>query len=331
MTVAIKIDSFMLSPAPELSLYELAAVAFTAAGIDSFSLCCPHEIFQTVKSAFPDNCIRSDTLQGDIVIDKPMLITKAGARALINGDRAGILKGCIPITDACSLFEAQKIASLATIEEHLKNGVRFWDSAGVYIDPRTSIGAGSVVLPGTIIKGCCSIGQNCTLGPNSVIDSCTLADNVTVNHSQINFSTIGSHTAIGPFAYIRPDCTIGADCKIGDFVEVKNSTVGNKTKFSHLTYVGDSDVGNGVNLGCGTVTVNYDGINKFRTTVKDGAFVGCNTNIIAPVTVGADAYVGAGSTLTQDVPDGALAIARARQVIKQEQGRGRTKRTEHHN
>ena len=325
MTVAIKIDNLMLSPAPYLPLYELAAEAFKAAGISSFSLCCSYEIFQTVKTVFSGNCTHSDVLQGDIIIDCPMLITYAGARALICDDSEGISKGCIPVTDTYSLFKAQKIARLATIEEHMRNGVRFWDDAGIYIDPRATIGTGSIVLPGTIIKGSCKIGKGCTLGPNSVIDSCTLADNVTVNQSQINHSLIGYGTNIGPFAYIRPNCTIGDNCKIGDFVEVKNSVVGNETKFSHLTYVGDSDIGNGVNLGCGTVTVNYDGINKFRTTVKDGAFVGCNTNIIAPVTVGKEAYVGAGSTLTQDVPDGALAIARARQVIKENQGRGRTK------
>ena len=143
-----------------------------------------------------------------------------------------------------------------------------------------------------------------------------MGEGTTINASQVNESTIGSHTTVGPFTYVRPGCTIGDHCRVGDFVEVKNSVIGDGTKISHLTYVGDSDVGQRVNFGCGTVTTNYDGHKKFRCTIGDDVFLGCNTNLIAPVTVGDRAYTAAGSTVTDDVPDGALAIARARQTNK---------------
>ena len=126
---------------------------------------------------------------------------------------------------------------------------------------------------------------------------------------------MGKNTNVGPFAYVRPGCTIGDDIKVGDFVEVKNSTIGNGTKISHLTYVGDTDLGERINLGCGTVTVNYDGKKKYRCTVGDDSFIGCNTNMVAPVTIGRGSYIAAGSTITEDVPEDALAIARSRQTV----------------
>ena len=194
--------------------------------------------------------------------------------------------------------------------------MRFPDPEAVYIDPAVTVGEGTVLLPGTILRGRTVIGRNCEIGPNSMVRDCAVGDDVLVNASQCNESVIGSHSKVGPFAYIRPGCTVGADTKVGDFVELKNSVVGDGTKISHLTYVGDSDVGRGVNLGCGTVTVNYDGAAKFRTVVGDRAFVGCNSNLIAPVKIGAGAYVAAGSTVTDDVPAESLAIARAPQTVK---------------
>ena len=147
-----------------------------------------------------------------------------------------------------------------------------------------------------------------------------------MNASQLNESTVADRTKVGPFAYVRPHCHVGADVKVGDFVELKNSTIGDGTKISHLTYVGDTDAGAHINFGCGTVTVNYDGKKKFRTTIGDGAFIGCNTNLVAPVTVGEGAYTAAGSTVTEDVPPDALAIARARQENKEDWARRRRER-----
>ena len=149
-----------------------------------------------------------------------------------------------------------------------------------------------------------------------MIQDCVIGDGVTVNASQLNESTVADRTKVGPFAYVRPHCHVGADVKVGDFVELKNSTIGDGTKISHLTYVGDSDVGGHVNFGCGTVTVNYDGTAKYRTTIGDHAFIGCNTNLVAPVKIGDRAYTAAGSTVTEDVPADSLCIARSPQTIK---------------
>ncbi|MEA5042415.1 MAG: DapH/DapD/GlmU-related protein [Oscillibacter ruminantium] len=202
------------------------------------------------------------------------------------------------------------------VAEHLANGVRILDPKAVYIDPRVEIGRGTMVLPGTILRGATRIGQDCVIGPNAMVRDCTVGDESEVNASQINESSIGWRTHVGPFAYVRPNCRIGDDIKVGDFVEVKNSTIGDGTKISHLTYVGDSDVGKKVNFGCGTVTTNYDGFKKYRCTIGDESFIGCNTNLVAPVRVGKGSYIAAGATITKDVPEDALAVARVQQENK---------------
>ena len=208
----------------------------------------------------------------------------------------------------------------------LESGVRILDPNTCYAGPRVTVGAGTVILPGTILRGKTVVGSGCELGPNAMLRDCTLADNVTVNASQLNESTVDAGASIGPFAYIRPNCHVGANVRVGDFVELKNSTVGEDTKISHLTYVGDADVGRRVDLGCGTVTVNYDGVGKYRTAIGDDAFIGCNTNLVAPVKVGDGAYTAAGSTITDDVPADSLAIARPRQTVKKQWAARRAKR-----
>ena len=201
-------------------------------------------------------------------------------------------------------------------EKLAAQGVAFMDPDAVYVESTVTVGAGTLLLPGTILRGNTVIGPNCEIGPNTMLVNCTVGEGTVINSSQCNDSSIGAHTHVGPFAYIRPDCTVGDEVKVGDFVELKNSTIGDKTKISHLTYVGDSDVGSGCNFGCGTVTVNYDGKKKYRTTIGDHCFIGCNTNLVAPVTLEDWAYTAAGSTITEDVPAGELAIARARQINK---------------
>ena len=210
--------------------------------------------------------------------------------------------------------EAQ--ARLERVVALMEAGVQVLDPTTVYLDDSVTVGKGTLLLPGTVLRGKTVIGENCEIGPNTMIRDCTVGDNVTVNASQLNESTIGDGVKIGPFAYIRPNCHVGPGVKVGDFVELKNSTIGEGTKISHLTYVGDSDVGGHVNFGCGTVTVNYDGTSKFRTVIGDHAFIGCNTNLVAPVRVGEGAYTAAGSTITDEVPADSLAIARERQVNK---------------
>lgn len=214
----------------------------------------------------------------------------------------------------------------AAAHELMASGVRVMDPAVVYLDPTVRVGAGTALLPGTILRGNTTIGEHCQIGPNTTICDCQIGNRVVVNASQLNESRVDDGATIGPFAYIRPHCHVGADVKVGDFVELKNSVVGAGTKISHLTYVGDSDVGRGVNFGCGTVTVNYDGNSKYRTTIGDDAFIGCNTNLVAPVQVGEGAYTAAGSTITEDVPADSLAIARSQQVIKKQWATKRKKK-----
>ena len=204
------------------------------------------------------------------------------------------------------------------VSKHLKNGVVILDPSSTYIDEDVEIGAETVILPNTHLKGNTKIGSNCEIGPNSIITNMEICDNVKVLSSVATDSKIGSGTTVGPFAYIRPNSNIGEKVKIGDFVEIKNSTIDEGTKVSHLTYIGDSDVGKNINFGCGTITVNYDGANKFRTVIEDGAFIGCNTNLVSPVKVGKNAFVAAGSTITEDVEPDSLAIARSRQTIKKD-------------
>ena len=218
-----------------------------------------------------------------------------------------------PILSLADL-QAQEMAVRDIITaKHLANGVRILDPNTVYIDPRVEIGAGTLILPGTILRGKTTIGRDCEIGPNAMIRDCSVGDRTEVNASQCNESAIGSDTHVGPFAYIRPHCTVGDHIKVGDFVELKNSAIGDGTKISHLTYVGDSDLGKNINLGCGVVFVNYDGKEKHRCVVEDDAFIGCNVNLVAPVHVGRGAYIAAGSTIVSDVEPLALSIARQRQ------------------
>ena len=222
----------------------------------------------------------------------------------------------LPVADAAALQAAMPAARELLMKRMALNGVTVVDPNNTYVDPRCCVAPGVTLLPGTILRGGTVIGAGCEIGPNSMIRDCVVGEYTTVNASQLNESTIGSHTTVGPFAYVRPGCAVGDHCRIGDFVELKNSKLDEGTKVSHLTYVGDSDIGKRVNFGCGTVTTNYNGLKKFRCTVGDDVFLGCNTNLIAPVTIGDGAYTAAGSTIDKDVPAGALAVARARQENK---------------
>lgn len=245
---------------------------------------------------------------------RKVLRDNGGFSAIPEG--AEIMGGFLPVGDEEELRAAQTMCRQKILEKLYAAGVTVIDPNTTYIDPRVVIGRGCTVLPGTILRGNTTVGEDCTIGPNAMITDCTIGCGTTVNASQLNNSTVGNHTTVGPFAYVRPNCQIGDHARIGDFVELKNSVIGNGTKVSHLTYVGDSDVGERVNFGCGTVTTNYDGHKKFRCTIEDDSFIGCNTNLIAPVSVGKGSYIAAGSTITKPVPEDALAIARAEQKNK---------------
>lgn len=239
------------------------------------------------------------------------------------GDRVGKIvaknsEEMLRIADCAALSEAEKIVHDRVISHHMKNGVTFILPETTVVEVGVKIGTDTVVYPGAVIKRGTKIGRHCTVGMNTMIENSEIGDGVNILSSVILCSSVGSGTSVGPFAYIRPGSSVGESVKVGDFVEIKNSTVGDGTKISHLTYVGDSDVGERVNFGCGTVTVNYDGRKKYRTTIGDDSFIGCNTNLVAPVTVERGGYIAAGSTITDTVPSDGLAIARARQVVKKE-------------
>lgn len=205
----------------------------------------------------------------------------------------------------------------AVIAHHQSHGVRIMDPASTYIDPRVEIGEETLLLPNTILRGATVIGADCEIGPNTMLTDCVLGDRVTVNSSQAAESELKDDVSVGPYSHIRPGCVVEKGSKIGAFVQLKNCNLGEGTKMAHLTYVGDADVGDHVNFGCGTVTSNYDGFTKSRTVIGDNAFIGCNTNLVPPVTVGEGAYIAAGSTITKDVPADSLAIARSRQENKE--------------
>lgn len=218
------------------------------------------------------------------------------------------------VNSKIQLADAEKVMRRRINSIHMNNGITIIDPENTYIDVDVQIGEDTIIYPGNVIQGSTVIGLNCTLFPNSRIDNSKIGDNVTVQSSVILESQIGEYTTVGPFAYIRPESIIGKSTRIGDFVEIKKSTIGDNTKVSHLTYIGDAQVGSGCNFGCGTVVVNYDGKIKTKTIIGNNSFIGCNTNLISPVLVNDDTYIAAGSTITGEVPRGALAVARAKQI-----------------
>lgn len=232
----------------------------------------------------------------------------------VNAMQADDVTEFFGVNSRVQLAEAEALMKKRINLRHMNNGVTMIDPDQTYIDSDVKIGCDTILYSGCVLEGNTEIGEDCIIGPYTRLSNMKVDDFVKIQFTTAIDSEIGKNTTVGPYAYIRPNSKIGENVKIGDFVEVKNSVIGNKTKVSHLTYVGDSDVGEGVNFGCGTVTVNYDGKNKFRTTIEDGVFIGCNANLVAPVTLKKGSYVAAGSTLTKDVPEKALAVARERQI-----------------
>lgn len=235
----------------------------------------------------------------------------------------GVAAYCTPdadeslgVNDRVALSEAERIMRARLNRMHMVNGVTIVDPASTYIEADVRIGADTVLLPGSMLRGRTVIGSDCVIGPGADITDSSIGDGAVVKHSVLQEAAVGAASSVGPFAYLRPGANLGEDVKVGDFVEIKNATLGDGAKVSHLAYVGDAEIGKNVNFGCGAITVNYDGFNKQLTQVEDDAFIGSNVNLIAPVKVGKGAYVVAGSTITNEVPAGDLAIARERQTNK---------------
>lgn len=208
---------------------------------------------------------------------------------------------------------ARREERLAVLEELIAAGVQVM-SEDIYVERGVQVAPGATLLPGTILRGKTTVAEGCVIGPNTLLENAVVGKNTIVNASQVYDSTLGENNKIGPYTHVRKDTVTGYGVHLGAYVETKNSNFAMGNTVSHLTYIGDSDVGKYCNFGCGTVTCNYDGENKFRTTIGDYVFVGCNTNLVAPVTVGDGAYTAAGSTITKDVPAGDMGIARERQT-----------------
>ena len=220
------------------------------------------------------------------------------------------------VNDRFALSQAEELMRARINERHMRNGVTIINPATTHISADAIIGSDSVILPGVIIEGKTVIGEDCKIGPNSHIVDSKIGNATTIHSSVVLNSQVGDETAVGPFAHLRPESSLGNHVKIGNFVEVKKSTLGDDTKVSHLSYIGDAEVGSNVNIGCGSITVNYDGKNKYQTIIEDDVFIGCNSNLVAPVTLKKGSFIAAGSTITKEVPEDALAIARARQENK---------------
>ena len=260
--------------------------------------------------------VSNDNVQGEYYLPDVIEILKKQGE-VVTAFQTNKFEETLGVNDRVALAEAERIMSKRTNETHMRNGVTIIDPANTYIGTDVEIGQDTVIYPGTVIKGKTTIGADCLIGPNSEIDTCTIGNETVIRQSAAHNSLIGSYVNIGPFAHIRPDSNISDDVKIGNFVEIKKAVFGKGSKASHLSYIGDAEVGSDVNIGCGSITVNYDGKNKFLTKIEDGVFIGCNSNLVAPVTIGKGAYVAAGSTITKNVPGEALSIARAQQVNKE--------------
>lgn len=256
--------------------------------------------------------LSNDNAQGEYYLTDVIGILKS------EGKKVGAM-----ITDFEETIGVNSRAELSVVENilrkrinrmHLDNGVTLIDENSTYIGLDVVIGQDTIIYPNTILEGKTVIGEDCIIYSNSRLSNANIGDRTTIESSVVLDSKIGDDTSVGPFAYVRPDSNIGNHVKIGDFVEIKKSNIGNNTKVSHLTYIGDAQVGEKCNFGCGTVVVNYDGVNKNKTIVGDNAFIGCNTNLVSPVEVENNSYIAAGSTITKKVTEGSLAIARAKQT-----------------
>jgi len=266
---------------------------------------------KALKESLPK--LSNDNAQGEYYLTDILGILKREGQkvgAYITDDYEDIMA----VNSRIQLAEVQKIMNRRILHKHMDNGVTIVDPDRTYIEEEVIIGMDTVIEPGATLKGRTVIGEDVIIKGSSLIEDSEISDGVTVEQSSVKRSTVDTGTNIGPYAYLRPGNTIGKNVKIGDFVEIKNSVIGDYSKVSHLAYVGDADIGKHVNIGCGVVFVNYDGKKKHRTTVGDHAFVGSNSNLVAPVVVEERGYIACGSNITQTVPEGALAIERGKQV-----------------
>ncbi|PLS15120.1 bifunctional UDP-N-acetylglucosamine diphosphorylase/glucosamine-1-phosphate N-acetyltransferase GlmU [Bacillus sp. M6-12] len=267
-------------------------------------------LFEALKN------VSNDNVQGEYYLPDVIEILKTKGE-VVTAFQTEDFEETLGVNDRVALSQAERTLRNRINHMHMKNGVTIIDPENTYIEADVEIGQDTVIYPGTMITGRTSIGRESIIGPNTEIKNCSIGERTTIRQSVAHESKIGSEVNIGPFAHIRPQSDISDEVKIGNFVEIKKAAFGKGSKASHLSYIGDAEVGSDVNIGCGSITVNYDGKNKHLTKIEDGVFIGCNSNLVAPVTIGKGAYVAAGSTITEDVPAKSLSVARARQVNKE--------------
>jgi len=217
------------------------------------------------------------------------------------------------INNRVQLAEAERLLRQRLLREYMLEGVTFIDPLNAYIESGVLIGQDTIIYPGVILEGQTKIGENCVIGPDTRITDSTISDNVGINYSNLQNVKVARGCNIGPYSFLRPGTELAENVKIGDFVEVKNTFVGKGAKIPHLSYVGDSSLGEEVNIGAGTITCNYDGVKKNKTVIGNRSFVGSNSNLVAPIIIGEDVYIAAGSTVNKDIPSGSLAVARSEQ------------------
>lgn len=267
-------------------------------------------LFQALKE------VSNDNVQGEYYLpDVIEILRNSGAKVsafLTPNDEE-----TLGINDRVALAQAEKVMKKRINETHMRNGVTIIDPDNTYIGPDVIIEQDVLIHPGSIITGDTLIKSDAEIGPHTEIANCAVGEETVIRQSVATDSQIGARVKIGPYAHIRPQASIGNEAKVGNFVEVKKSVIGEKSKVSHLSYIGDTEIGTNVNVGCGTITVNYDGKNKYLTKIEDDAFIGCNSNLVAPVTIGKGSFVAAGSTITKNVPEDALSVGRARQENKE--------------
>jgi bifunctional UDP-N-acetylglucosamine pyrophosphorylase / glucosamine-1-phosphate N-acetyltransferase len=257
--------------------------------------------------------VRADNAQGEHYLPDVLAILRAQARS-VGAYELPDPDEMLGINDRVQLADVAAVAQRQIHERHMLAGVTIVNPGATVIDADVTIGADSVIAPFTSLHGATAIGSGSTIGPSSTLIDATVGDGATVLHSYVTGAVIGDKVSVGPFAYLRPGTVLREGSKAGTFVEIKNSDVGKGTKVPHLSYIGDADIGEGTNLGASTITANYDGYRKHRTTIGSRVKTSVDTTFVAPVSIGDDAYTAAGSVITSDVPEGALGVARSRQT-----------------
>ena len=254
----------------------------------------------------------SDNAQGEVYLPDVIPAIRSAGQT-VAGHPIGDPDLTHGVDDRVGLAYATTRLQRRILERHMREGVTIVNPRATTIDTGTEIGADTVIEPGCVIRGATTIGARATVGPHTTLIDATVGDEAVVVHSHLDHAQVDDRTAVGPFAYLRPGAHLHEGAKAGTFVEIKNAEIGRGSKVPHLSYIGDADVGEGTNVAAGNVTANYDGFSKHRTTIGNGVRTSVDTTFVAPVTVGDGAFTGAGSVITEDVPPGALGIARARQ------------------